>query len=38
VISGPSGSGKSTLLDRLLKKHPARFGFSVSRMCIGGLG
>jgi guanylate kinase len=30
IISGPSGSGKSTLLDRLFKKYPNSFGFSVS--------
>ncbi|TPX32393.1 guanylate kinase [Synchytrium endobioticum] len=30
VISGPSGTGKSTLLERLFKKYPASFGFSVS--------
>jgi len=30
VVSGPSGSGKSTMLNRLLKKYPDRFGFSVS--------
>lgn len=30
VVSGPSGSGKSTLLNRLLKKYPDDFGFSIS--------
>ncbi|GAB7344931.1 hypothetical protein MBLNU457_3365t2 [Dothideomycetes sp. NU457] len=30
VVSGPSGSGKSTLLNRLLKKYPDSFGFSIS--------
>jgi len=30
VVSGPSGSGKSTLLNRLLKKYPDNFGFSIS--------
>ncbi|KAJ3208765.1 hypothetical protein HK099_008649 [Clydaea vesicula] len=30
VISGPSGVGKSTLLEKLFKKYPNSFGFSVS--------
>lgn len=30
VLSGPSGVGKSTLLDKLFKKYPQSFGFSVS--------
>lgn len=30
VISGPSGVGKGTLIDKLLKKFPNLFGFSVS--------
>lgn len=36
VISGPSGCGKSTLLKRLFERHPGKFGFSVSRMRLGG--
>lgn len=30
VVSGPSGAGKSTLLNRLFKKYPDSFGFSIS--------
>ena len=30
VVAGPSGVGKGTLIGMLMKRHPGRFGFSVS--------
>ena len=35
VFAGPSGAGKGTLIDKLMKKYPGAFGFSVSHTTRG---